>query len=313
LVLQDLLTFGLQLTDLSLGRSPDGSTNWTLNLPTPNTSNQAQPLGNPAKFKVNEWMANPATGNPWFELYNADTLPVSLSGLYLTDDLANPTNHPIGALSFIGAGDFVEMLADGAVDKGADHTAFRLQPQGGALGVFAPDGSARDWVFYGAQARGVSTGRLPDGSDCIYPLGLAASPGRSNLVDSDQDGLPDAWEILHSLNPYNPADAAEDSDSDGLNNLVEYQAGTDPQMSSSSLQLTAAVIENGDNKTIVLQFMTAPGRSYTIESCDILNAYPWRKLADIQAQPGPRSIVIQDDAGNVTDTRFYRLVTPQAE
>ena len=73
------------------------------------------------------------------------------------------------------------------------------------------------------------------------------------------------------------------------------------------------MIENGDNTTIMLQFMTAPGRSYTIESCDILNAYPWRKVADIPAQPGPRAIVTQDDAGNVTDTRFYRLVTPQVE
>jgi hypothetical protein len=69
----------------------------------------------------------------------------------------------------------------------------------------------------------------------------------------------------------------------------------------------------GDNTTIMLQFMTAPGRSYTIESCDLLNAYPWRKLADIPAQPGPRSIVIKDDAGTATDARFYRLVTPQAE
>ena len=69
----------------------------------------------------------------------------------------------------------------------------------------------------------------------------------------------------------------------------------------------------GDNKTIMLPFTAAPGRSYTIESCDLLNAYPWRKLADIPAQPGPRSIVIKDDAGNATDARFYRLVTPQAE
>jgi YD repeat-containing protein len=46
--------------------------------------------------------------------------------------------------------------------------------------------------------------------------------------DTDNDGLPNTWELANGLDPGNPADAAEDTDTDGLTNLQEYQEGTDP-------------------------------------------------------------------------------------
>ncbi|MHA3772864.1 protein-arginine deiminase family protein [Verrucomicrobiota bacterium sgz303538] len=48
------------------------------------------------------------------------------------------------------------------------------------------------------------------------------------LLDSDGDGMPDAWETLHNLNPLSPNDAAGNGDADGLTNVQEYMAGTDP-------------------------------------------------------------------------------------
>ena len=45
-------------------------------------------------------------------------------------------------------------------------------------------------------------------------------------ADSDNDGLPDAWELQYFGNLAHTA--AEDYDGDGLTNLQEYQAGTDP-------------------------------------------------------------------------------------
>lgn len=47
-------------------------------------------------------------------------------------------------------------------------------------------------------------------------------------ADSDNDGLPDEWELKHGLNPKDPADAAQDPDHDGYSNLEEYLNGTDP-------------------------------------------------------------------------------------
>lgn len=48
------------------------------------------------------------------------------------------------------------------------------------------------------------------------------------LVDSDGDGIDDVWEIIHGLNPLDPADAALDPDGDGVSNIGEYRVGTDP-------------------------------------------------------------------------------------
>lgn len=40
--------------------------------------------------------------------------------------------------------------------------------------------------------------------------------------DSDNDGIPDAWETAHGLNPHDPADAGLDRDGDGYTNVEEY-------------------------------------------------------------------------------------------
>ncbi len=66
----------------------------------------------------------------------------------------------------------------------------------------------------------------------IYDRALSASEARLHFLagtsDSDGDGMPDRWDMVHDLDPEsNDADA--DSDGDGLSNLAEYQRGTDPQ------------------------------------------------------------------------------------
>lgn len=47
--------------------------------------------------------------------------------------------------------------------------------------------------------------------------------------DSDNDGMPDGWEVNNGLDPYLPADNDRDPDKDNLTNLQEYLSGTDPQ------------------------------------------------------------------------------------
>jgi hypothetical protein len=51
-----------------------------------------------------------------------------------------------------------------------------------------------------------------------WPLLASGTPP----VDSDHDGMPDAWETSHGLNPGNAADGPQDADGDGFTNLEEY-------------------------------------------------------------------------------------------
>ncbi|NCC60898.1 MAG: hypothetical protein EOM12_08130 [Verrucomicrobiae bacterium] len=46
--------------------------------------------------------------------------------------------------------------------------------------------------------------------------------------DHDNDGMHDDWEVFHGLNTNDPSDAASDPDHDDLDNLTEFQYGSDP-------------------------------------------------------------------------------------
>ena len=75
-LLMDAVSFGLQVGDLTIGRVPDGG-EWTLTTPTADQANAAVTLGGNSGLRVNEWMANPASGDDWFEIYNMGASPVA--------------------------------------------------------------------------------------------------------------------------------------------------------------------------------------------------------------------------------------------
>ncbi len=177
------IVYGVQTPNLSIGRVPSGSGNWVLNTPTPDAANNAVPaFGSVSNLKVNEWMADPASGDDWFEVYNPNSLPVALGGLHLTDDLNNRTKSPIAPLSFIGTGTnaFLQFRADGNIGAGADHVNFSLRAGGEDIGISTTNGALINGVRFLAQLTGVSEGRFPDGSTNVVAFPGTDSPEESN-------------------------------------------------------------------------------------------------------------------------------------
>ena len=179
----DSVSFGHQIADMSIGKNAG---TWALmSAPTPGAANAANAtLGNPANLRINEWMTAPVSSEDWFELYNTDPLPVSLGGLYLTDDpsIAGTTNSHVAALSYIAGHGWAKYQADGHLSQGANHVSFSLDKNGETLRIYGSDFSLIDSVEFGLQVTGVSQGRLPDGGSNIVSFVTTPTPDASNYL-----------------------------------------------------------------------------------------------------------------------------------
>lgn len=228
------VTYGLQAADFSIGRVPNGSTNWVLNNPSLGAANVAASLGDPLQLRINEWMANPASGQDYFEVYNPNAQPVDISRFYLTDDLSNPAKHQLPPLSFIGVGQdaFQKFDADGLTTSGADHVNFSLRAQGEALGITTLGNVVIDSITFGPQATGVSQGRLPDGVNMVVNFTTTPTPGKSNFLPLDNVVINEV--LTHTDIPLEDAvelynRTGDDVDisgwylSDSQNNLLKYR------------------------------------------------------------------------------------------
>lgn len=88
-------------------------------------------------------------------------------------------------------------------------------------------------------------------------------------VDTDGDGLPDAWELTQYGNLAGGAGA--DTDGDGQNSLEEYLAGTNPNNPASVLAITSHTTSGGTLTT--LTWRSEPNRNYFIEQSMDLNSW----------------------------------------
>jgi len=140
---------------------------------------------------------------------------------------------------------------------------------------------------------------------------LTVTPVDPNL-DSDGDGIPDWWMLQffghatgqagdHSL-------AGDDADGDGLTNLQEYLAGTNPADPASVLRIESLTVLDGTNA--VFNFTAMPEKTYTLQWCEELPDGAWQKLLDVGASPFQHSVWATNSLDSGV-TRFYRVVTPQ--
>jgi hypothetical protein len=121
-------------------------------------------------------------------------------------------------------------------------------------------------------------------------------------VDSNNDGIPDAWELLNfgTLN----IDPNADPDNDGMSNREEYLAGTDPNNAQDALQISTASF-GPDGTTVSLTWSSVPTRRYYIQKTSDLTA-PWTDsgLGLISPDGATTTRTFGDTAA---PARFYRV------
>jgi hypothetical protein len=106
----------------------------------------------------------------WIEIYNYGDTAIDLAGMYLTDDLDNPTawQFPAGrtAETTIASGGYLVVWVDGDIlDTPGLHAGFSLNAAGEEIGFFEADGVKQiDAITFSDQVPNLSYGRSPDGS-----------------------------------------------------------------------------------------------------------------------------------------------------
>jgi hypothetical protein len=160
-----------------------------------------------------------------------------------SEELAHPTGaitHTITASA--GSNGQIDPLGSVTVNQGTNKT-FSMYPN-------------PNYQVLNVKVDGVSVGTVTSytfkniTADHTISAGFTEiDPGTPN-ADSDNDGMPDDWEIRHGLNPLSD-DAAGDPDNDGITSLNEYLGGTDPNIFDEFLKPKQPVLLSPSDNEIV--------------------------------------------------------------
>ena len=144
--------------------------------------------------------------NDWIELYNTTDQPIDVAGMYLSDDVDEPTKFLItatdGINTIIQPRGYLILWADKLSSFSQLHTTFKLDADGGYLTLTSDDCSWGDTLYYEPHLGTESVGLYPDGGSEVYRMALPTI-AKANTINSyaqwveqleipvDPDPLPD--------------------------------------------------------------------------------------------------------------------------
>lgn len=144
----------------------------------------------------------------------------------------------------------------------------------------------------------------PTNTPTLPPHGITTSP---ETFDGNLNGLPDIWEALYRAESLNPTD---DSDGDGMNNLLESRFGTDPF--DPNRRMKFKITENSDISAM-LTWSDLSNRVGILEtSADLGVTDPWTTVSGTPIKSnGEYKLVIPTSIQN----QYFRIrsTSPDAD
>lgn len=148
---------------------------------------------------------------------------------------------------------------------------------------------------------------LPDTSTRFstydFPTTSATTGTTLPNPDTDNDGLPDAWEITYGLS-VGSNDSGDDADGDGFTNLQEFQLGTHPKSGASFFKATLT-INPATPGFHQLSWNSVEGKTYVVEwTPHLTTPFTFLRAVTATAATTTENVAINGTLG------FYR-VRPQ--
>jgi hypothetical protein len=229
---------------------------------------------------------------------------------------------------FICAG-YVYGANVGWISLGQGTPANGIQYQNNSASDFGvnvnPDGRLRG-LAYGANIGWVNFETLGDpkldlGSGKMSGFAYSANLGWINLGDSgfsvavdsissgadtDGDGIPDAWELMYAGN-LTTLSATGDYDHDGMTDLEEYLADTNPMDPNDNLEITGIALSSDHSQT-TLSWKSKPTRQYQVETrSDLGPTQVWVDSGLGLQSPDPNSTITTRTLPATGSLEFYMI------
>jgi parallel beta-helix repeat protein len=222
---------------------------------------------------------------------NNQPAPIITSAV-ISPTVANAGGIDIGG-SFNGSASSIEFFASPAGNnEGQFFVGSANVGGGGNFSVSLPAAVPKNYVI-------TATATDADGNASQF-----SSPQTvTTTLDSNNDGIPDNWATAHSFSTM-ASIASQDTDGDGLTNLQEFLAGTDPRDPTNRFAVTSTDISTGAPR---VGFKPMTGKTYQMEYRDDLIMGSWTTLLDGIFATSNSIIQVSDPSGTGLTKRFYRI------